>query len=114
MEEKSVRIQLLVSHAFCMSNISPTYENEDFYIIRIRQASFLIFKNFDFPALFLTRISLKALLENKNNPTLKVTNTIGFLISLIVVSLQRNLYIKLLLMLPIFRIKVSGIILLAI
>ena len=44
-------------------NVFNSYENKDFYIIRIRQASFLIFKNFDFPALFLTRISLKALLE---------------------------------------------------
>ena len=44
-------------------NVYNSYENKDFYIIRIRQASFLIFKNFDFPALFLTRISLKALLE---------------------------------------------------
>ena len=40
-----------------------SYENKDFYIIRIRQASFLIFKNFDFPALFLKRFSLKDLLE---------------------------------------------------
>ena len=44
-------------------NVYNFYENKDFYIIRIRLASFLIFKNFDFPALFLTRISLKALLE---------------------------------------------------
>ena len=44
-------------------NVFNSYENDDFYIIRIRQASFLIFKNFDFPALFLKRISLKALLE---------------------------------------------------
>ena len=44
-------------------NIFNSYENKDFYIIRIRQASFLIFKNFDFPALFLKRFSLKALLE---------------------------------------------------
>ena len=44
-------------------NVYNSYENKDFYIIRIRQASFLIFKNFDFPALFLTRMSLKALLE---------------------------------------------------
>lgn len=35
-------------------NVFNSYENKDFYIIRIRQASFLIFKNFDFPALFLT------------------------------------------------------------
>lgn len=44
-------------------NVFNSYENKDFYIIRIRQASFLIFKDFDFPALFLKRISLKALLE---------------------------------------------------
>lgn len=44
-------------------NVFNSYENKDFYIIRIRQASFLIFKNFDFPALFLKRFSLKALLE---------------------------------------------------
>ena len=44
-------------------NVFNSYENKDFYIIRIRQASFLIFKNFDFPALFLKRFSLKDLLE---------------------------------------------------
>ena len=44
-------------------NVFNSYENEDFYIIRIRQASFLIFKNFDFPALFLKRFALKDLLE---------------------------------------------------
>ena len=44
-------------------NVFNSYENEDFHIIRIRQASFLIFKNFDFPALFLKRFSLKDLLE---------------------------------------------------
>ena len=45
------------------SSVFNSYENKDFYIIRIRQASFLIFKNFDFPALFLKRFSLKDLLE---------------------------------------------------
>ena len=44
-------------------DVFNSYENKDFYIIRIRQASFLIFKNFDFPALFLKRFSLKDLLE---------------------------------------------------
>ena len=44
-------------------NVFNSYENKDFYIIRIRQASFLIFKNFDFPALFLKRFALKDLLE---------------------------------------------------
>ena len=44
-------------------NVFNSYENDDFYIIRIRQASFLIFKNFDFPALFLKRFALKDLLE---------------------------------------------------
>ena len=44
-------------------NVFNSYENKDFYIIRIRQASFLIFKNFDFPALFLKRFVLKDLLE---------------------------------------------------
>ena len=43
-------------------NVFNSYENKDFYIIRIRQASFLIFKNFDFPALFLKRFALKDLL----------------------------------------------------
>ena len=45
------------------NNVFSSYENKDFYIIRIRQASFLIFKNFDFPALFLKRFALKDLLE---------------------------------------------------
>ena len=44
-------------------NVFNSYENNDFHIIRIRQASFLIFKNFDFPALFLKRFALKDLLE---------------------------------------------------
>ena len=52
-----VHIKLISKEKFINS-----YENKDFYIIRIRQASFLIFKEFDFPALFLPRISLKTLL----------------------------------------------------
>ena len=44
-------------------NVFNSYENNDFYIIRIRQASFLIFKNFDFPALFSKRFALKDFLE---------------------------------------------------
>ena len=57
-------------------NVFNSYENKDFYIIRIRQASFLIFKNFDFPALFLKRFSLKDLLEKyfKHNENVAFIN----------------------------------------
>ena len=62
MENYIVKTNSVVENLY-NENVFNSYENKDFYIIRIRQASFLIFKNFDFPALFLTRISLKALLE---------------------------------------------------
>ena len=62
MENYIVKTNSVIENLY-NENVFNSYENEDFYIIRIRQASFLIFKNFDFPALFLTRISLKALLE---------------------------------------------------
>ena len=62
MENYIVKTNSVVKNLY-NENVFNSYENKDFYIIRIRQASFLIFKNFDFPALFLTRISLKALLE---------------------------------------------------
>ena len=62
MEDYIVKANSVIENLY-NENVFNSYENEDFYIIRIRQASFLIFKNFDFPALFLKRISLKALLE---------------------------------------------------
>lgn len=62
MEDYIVKTNNVIENLY-NENVFNSYENKDFYIIRIRQASFLIFKNFDFPALFLTRISLKALLE---------------------------------------------------
>ena len=62
MENYIIKTNSVVENLY-NENVFNSYENKDFYIIRIRQASFLIFKNFDFPALFLTRISLKALLE---------------------------------------------------
>ena len=62
MNDYIIKTNAVIENLF-NENVFNSYENKDFYIIRIRQASFLIFKNFDFPALFLTRISLKALLE---------------------------------------------------
>ena len=62
MEDYIVKANNVIENLY-NENVFNSYENKDFYIIRIRQASFLIFKEFDFPALFLKRISLKALLE---------------------------------------------------
>lgn len=62
MEDYIIKTNAVIENLY-NENVFNSYENDDFYIIRIRQASFLIFKNFDFPALFLKRISLKALLE---------------------------------------------------
>lgn len=62
MENYIVKANSVIENLF-NENVFNSYENKDFYIIRIRQASFLIFKNFDFPALFLKRFALKDLLE---------------------------------------------------
>lgn len=62
MEDYIVKTNSVIENLF-NGNVFNSYENKDFYIIRIRQASFLIFKNFDFPALFLKRFALKDLLE---------------------------------------------------
>lgn len=62
MEDYIFKTNSVIENLF-NGNVFNSYENEDFYIIRIRQASFLIFKNFDFPALFLKRFALKDLLE---------------------------------------------------
>ena len=59
-------------------NVFNSYENKDFYIIRIKLASFIIFKNFDFPALFLKRFALKDLLEKyfKHNENVAFIKTL--------------------------------------
>lgn len=62
MEDYIFKTNSVIENLF-NGNVFNSYENKDFYIIRIRQASFLIFKNFDFPALFLKRFALKDLLE---------------------------------------------------
>ena len=62
MNDYIVKTNAVIENLF-NGNVFNSYENKDFYIIRIRQASFLIFKNFDFPALFLKRFALKDLLE---------------------------------------------------